>query len=176
MPSRCPLFSGNPLFSGGGEGGRIQEFAWDGEVLWDFLWSDEDHLQHHDIEPLPGGNVLLISWERRSREEAIAAAIEGLCAGDVLVVAGKGHEEGQTIGDEVRPFDDGAVIRAALGGALQALWVARRAAGEDVSVAAVVAPFVAPAGDPVEPDPDGVDRYREVAARFRAAVARLWDA
>ncbi len=64
---------GNPLFSGGGEGGRIQEFAWDGEVLWDFLWSDEDHLQHHDIEPLPGGNVLLISWERRSREEAIAA-------------------------------------------------------------------------------------------------------
>jgi UDP-N-acetylmuramoyl-L-alanyl-D-glutamate--2,6-diaminopimelate ligase len=52
------------------------------------------------------------------REEAIAAAIEGLCAEDVLVVAGKGHEEGQTIGDEVRPFDDGAVIRAALGGAL----------------------------------------------------------
>ena len=51
------------------------------------------------------------------REEAIAAAIEGLCAGDVLVVAGKGHEQGQTIGDEVRPFDDGAVIRAVLGGA-----------------------------------------------------------
>ncbi|MDP6762636.1 MAG: aryl-sulfate sulfotransferase [Planctomycetota bacterium] len=64
---------GNPVFSGGGEGGRLQEFSWDGELLWDFVWSDQDHLHHHDIEPLPGGNVLLIAWEGRTREEAIAA-------------------------------------------------------------------------------------------------------
>jgi hypothetical protein len=64
---------GNPVFSGGGEGGRIQQFTWDGELVWDFLWSDAERLQHHDIEPLPGGNVLLISWEARSREDAISA-------------------------------------------------------------------------------------------------------
>ncbi len=44
------------------------------------------------------------------RAEAIHAAIEGLDAGDVLLVAGKGHERGQIIGDEIRPFDDVAVV------------------------------------------------------------------
>ena len=34
------------------------------------------------------------------RAAAIAAGLEGLRAGDVLVVAGKGHEQGQTIGGE----------------------------------------------------------------------------
>lgn len=46
------------------------------------------------------------------RAEAIAFAISELEAGDVLVVAGKGHETGQTIGDRVLPFDDAEVARA----------------------------------------------------------------
>ena len=50
------------------------------------------------------------------RRAAIAAALEGLRAGDVLVVAGKGHEQGQIVKGEVIPFDDAAVIRE-LGGA-----------------------------------------------------------
>jgi UDP-N-acetylmuramoyl-L-alanyl-D-glutamate--2,6-diaminopimelate ligase len=33
----------------------------------------------------------------------------------VLVVAGKGHEQGQTVGGEVLPFDDAAVLRALAG-------------------------------------------------------------
>jgi UDP-N-acetylmuramoyl-L-alanyl-D-glutamate--2,6-diaminopimelate ligase len=37
-----------------------------------------------------------------------------LRAGDVLVVAGKGHEQGQTVGAEVLPFDDVAETTAAL--------------------------------------------------------------
>jgi UDP-N-acetylmuramoyl-L-alanyl-D-glutamate--2,6-diaminopimelate ligase len=49
------------------------------------------------------------------RAEAIRAAALGLEAGDILVVAGKGHEQGQTIGAEVLPFDDVAETRAALG-------------------------------------------------------------
>jgi UDP-N-acetylmuramoyl-L-alanyl-D-glutamate--2,6-diaminopimelate ligase len=49
------------------------------------------------------------------RRAAIAAGLEMLGPEDVLVVAGKGHEQGQIIGDEILPFDDAAVIRALTG-------------------------------------------------------------
>ncbi|CDO58684.1 UDP-N-acetylmuramoylalanyl-D-glutamate--2,6-diaminopimelate ligase [Candidatus Phaeomarinobacter ectocarpi] len=48
------------------------------------------------------------------RAQAIKAGLEGLGEGDVLLVAGKGHETGQIVGDEVRPFDDRAQVKAAL--------------------------------------------------------------
>ena len=50
------------------------------------------------------------------RASAIAAGLSDLAAGDVLVVAGKGHEQGQTIGTTMLPFDDAAVIRALASG------------------------------------------------------------
>ncbi len=49
------------------------------------------------------------------RREAINAAVSQLRDGDVLVVAGKGHEQGQTIAGVVHPFDDIAEVAAALG-------------------------------------------------------------
>lgn len=48
------------------------------------------------------------------RHEAIEWAIEDLREGDVLVVAGKGHEQGQIIGDRVVPFDDVAEVEKAI--------------------------------------------------------------
>jgi UDP-N-acetylmuramoyl-L-alanyl-D-glutamate--2,6-diaminopimelate ligase len=57
----------------------------------------------------PGGR------EVGDRAHAIAEALNGLDAGDVLVVAGKGHEQGQTIGDAVVPFDDVDVVRRLVG-------------------------------------------------------------
>jgi UDP-N-acetylmuramoyl-L-alanyl-D-glutamate--2,6-diaminopimelate ligase len=50
------------------------------------------------------------------RAAAIEAALNLLGAGDVLVVAGKGHEQGQTIGKTVVPFDDVSVVRRLAGG------------------------------------------------------------
>lgn len=50
------------------------------------------------------------------RAEAIAMAIGTLKAGDLLVVAGKGHETGQIVGDEVLPFDDAQVVRDVIAG------------------------------------------------------------
>jgi UDP-N-acetylmuramoyl-L-alanyl-D-glutamate--2,6-diaminopimelate ligase len=49
------------------------------------------------------------------RAEAIAAALNDMGSGDVLVVAGKGHEQGQTIAGVVHPFDDVKVIRRLVG-------------------------------------------------------------
>jgi UDP-N-acetylmuramoyl-L-alanyl-D-glutamate--2,6-diaminopimelate ligase len=49
------------------------------------------------------------------RREAITAAVAQLREGDVLVVAGKGHEQGQIIAGVTHPFDDIAEVAAALG-------------------------------------------------------------
>jgi UDP-N-acetylmuramoyl-L-alanyl-D-glutamate--2,6-diaminopimelate ligase len=53
-----------------------------------------------------------------SREAAIAAALSDLRPGDVLAVAGKGHESGQEIAGIVHPFDDAEVVRRLAGAAL----------------------------------------------------------
>jgi UDP-N-acetylmuramoyl-L-alanyl-D-glutamate--2,6-diaminopimelate ligase len=50
------------------------------------------------------------------RAEAIKAAVDMLKSGDTLIVAGKGHEEGQTVGSVILPFSDHAELRKALGG------------------------------------------------------------
>ncbi|EFH31801.1 UDP-N-acetylmuramoylalanyl-D-glutamate-2,6-diaminopimelate ligase [Streptomyces pristinaespiralis ATCC 25486] len=48
------------------------------------------------------------------RAEAIAAAVARAEAGDTVLVAGKGHEQGQDIAGVVRAFDDRQVLRAAI--------------------------------------------------------------
>jgi UDP-N-acetylmuramoyl-L-alanyl-D-glutamate--2,6-diaminopimelate ligase len=52
--------------------------------------------------------------EIADRARAIAAAIAMLSPGDALVIAGKGHETGQIVGDKVLPFSDHEAARAAL--------------------------------------------------------------
>lgn len=52
--------------------------------------------------------------EISSRREAIAQAIRRLKAGDVCIIAGKGHEREQIVGDTVLPFNDADVVRELL--------------------------------------------------------------
>ena len=49
------------------------------------------------------------------RATAISAGIDDLGPGDVLVIAGKGHEQGQAIGGEILPFDDVATVGRLVG-------------------------------------------------------------
>ncbi len=49
------------------------------------------------------------------RKEAIYAGVSKLQAGDLLVVAGKGHENYQIIGEQTHPFDDSDIIKEAVG-------------------------------------------------------------
>ncbi len=61
----------NPVFNAGGGGERLQKVDWDGNVLWDFMYSNDSVRMHHDIAPLPNGNVLILAWEYKSADEAI---------------------------------------------------------------------------------------------------------
>jgi len=63
----------NSKFGAGGAGGRVEEFTWDGTLVWEFEYSSDQHLQHHDIERLPNGNVLMIAWAHKTAAEAVAA-------------------------------------------------------------------------------------------------------
>lgn len=53
----------------------------------------------------------MLASEIGNREEAIAQTLKKLQSGDILVVAGKGHEQGQTIGTTTHPFDDVRIIQ-----------------------------------------------------------------
>jgi hypothetical protein len=65
-------------FIAGGFGGRLQRIDAQDTLVWEFYASTEEYQQHHDIEPMPGGNVLVIAWERKTNAEAIAAGRQSI--------------------------------------------------------------------------------------------------
>lgn len=62
-------------FSGGGSGGRLQLFDWNSNLLWQYDYSSPSYHQHHDIYPMPNGNILILAWESHSAEEALSVGI-----------------------------------------------------------------------------------------------------
>lgn len=82
----------------------------------DLVWLTDDNPRTEDPaairrEALAGCPRAVEIGDRRT---AIRTAVAALQAGDVLVVAGKGHEPGQTIGITVLPFDDADEVRKAI--------------------------------------------------------------
>jgi UDP-N-acetylmuramyl tripeptide synthase len=63
------------------------------------------------VAGIPAGTPTIVEPDRRA---AIEAAIAAAADGDVIVIAGKGHETTQEIDGVVLPFDDRAVARAAV--------------------------------------------------------------
>lgn len=51
--------------------GRVFELDWDGNVVWDVTFADHQMAQHHGLEPMPNGNILMLAMEFVSKEEAI---------------------------------------------------------------------------------------------------------
>jgi hypothetical protein len=66
------------LAGSGTAGGGFQEIAWDGTVVWEYEYYSDDYLQHHDIEPLPNGHVLVLAREYKTAAEMIAAGRDPL--------------------------------------------------------------------------------------------------
>lgn len=68
----------NPPFQVAASGGKITKYAWDGSILWTYYYYDTDYIQHHDIEPLPNGNVLLLCYEIKTLQDGIANGFQDL--------------------------------------------------------------------------------------------------
>jgi len=60
--------------SGGAESDAIrviEEFDWDGNLVWEYIFDAPRFTQHHDIQPMPNGNILVIAKEHVPMDEAI---------------------------------------------------------------------------------------------------------
>lgn len=69
-----PIASGtNPIFTSGGAAGGVEQYDWNGSLLWSYTYSSNQHLTHHDICPLPNGNLLMVAWELKTQSQALAA-------------------------------------------------------------------------------------------------------
>ncbi len=56
-----------------GIGGRLSIFSWDNELKWSYNFSSTTITSHHDVFPLPNGNILVLIIEKMTAEHAIAA-------------------------------------------------------------------------------------------------------
>lgn len=56
-----------------GAGGIVQEFDWQGNVVWQYEHVGPTIVGHHDIAPMPNGHVLIVAYEMHTADEAIAA-------------------------------------------------------------------------------------------------------
>src|SRR6185295_8609021 len=70
---RAGLAPNPPFGQTAGGGGKMQEFNWNGDLVWDFAWGTATATQHHDFTRLPNGNVLMLVKEKKTAAEAIAA-------------------------------------------------------------------------------------------------------
>lgn len=61
------------LSSGGGEGGRVEEYDWNDSLVWYLDFSTDNYMQHHDIRIMPNGNILMLVIEKKTYAEVIAA-------------------------------------------------------------------------------------------------------
>jgi len=61
------------IITGGPISGETQKVDWNNNVDWDFIYSDSNHVTHHDICPMPNGNVLLIAIDVKTPAEALQA-------------------------------------------------------------------------------------------------------
>jgi hypothetical protein len=82
---RAGALRGVPWGNGPGAGGKLQEYTWDGELVWDFTYSTDTQLPHHDFVRLPNGNIVMVVRERKTAAEAVAVgrAPAGLRAGEL---------------------------------------------------------------------------------------------
>ena len=53
--------------------GKVQKHDYNGNLVWDYVYAGTNYITHHDICPMPNGNVLVIAYERKTAAEVSAA-------------------------------------------------------------------------------------------------------
>jgi hypothetical protein len=93
-----------PVFAGGGETGRIQKISWDGKMLWDLEYANEEYHAHHDFTIMPNGNILAIAWEAKTVDEVLEAGRKpeltpkaGLWPDKIVEIAPEGPRGGKVV-------------------------------------------------------------------------------
>ncbi len=76
--------NGTTIFTAGGAGGVLKRLDWDSNVVWEMTINDDTQLQHHDVEVLPNGNILVIAWELMTLNQALDAGRDPASLGQVL--------------------------------------------------------------------------------------------
>jgi len=108
------------VFGCGGnrDAGKRPQMGAIAERLADRVIVTDDNPRHEDAAAIRRAILAACpkAHEIGDRGEAIRAAIAMIAPGDLVLLAGKGHERGQIVGDRILPFDDAAVARAVLDG------------------------------------------------------------
>ncbi len=73
---RAAIYDDN-ILTGAAIGGQVQVLDKDANVVWDFIYSTEDYVSHHDITLMPNGGVLLTAWEVKTAAELQAIGFTG---------------------------------------------------------------------------------------------------
>jgi hypothetical protein len=82
-------------------GGGIERYSMGGTLLWQFTYLNDTHCTHHDFAPMPNGNVLMISYEVKSKADCIQVgrinAVEGLFSEEIIEVKPTGPTSGNIV-------------------------------------------------------------------------------
>lgn len=70
---RTVAYASNPFPNAGGRTGEVQKVTWDGTIVWDYVYCSSTYSLHHDICPMPNGNVLMIVWDKKTATEVTNA-------------------------------------------------------------------------------------------------------
>ncbi len=78
----CKLNTGG--FIAGGSGGRLERYSWNDSLMWSYNFNSTTQRQHHDVNVLPNGNILVLSWDLYTKTEAILAGLDtNLYSGEI---------------------------------------------------------------------------------------------
>ena len=64
---------GNGSINAAGAGGLLDEYDWNGNLIWSYAYDSPTYLAHHDFEVMPNGDILIVAWELKSQADALPA-------------------------------------------------------------------------------------------------------